>query len=133
MTDRLVRLSKTVSHALRHEPASYGLVPDENEWVEVDTLLAALAESGWPGLVEADLHEMIARSPKKRHEIVAGSIRARHGHSIAVQLDVPPSRPPDRPRRSRGRGARGGSGVPHVGNSVWLAAAVPPSYLDVPE
>jgi putative RNA 2'-phosphotransferase len=95
MTDRQVRLSKTVSHALRHEPASYGLVPDENGWVEVEALLAALAKSGWPGLGEDDLHEMTARSPKKRHEIVAGRIRARHGHSIAVQLGVPASRPPD--------------------------------------
>ncbi len=180
MSDSSVRLSKTVSHALRHDPAAYGLVPDENGWVEVSVLLTALADDGWPGLAEADLHEMIARSPKKRHEIVAGRIRARHGHSIAVQLGVPPSRPPDllyhgtqaatvpliveqglRPMRrqqvhlstTRSQAVevarRHGpdpvvlvvrAGVAHaagvafhdVGNAVWLADAVPSTFVDAP-
>jgi len=38
-------LSRTVSHALRHEPSSYGLVLDADGWVG-NNILGKLAEGG---------------------------------------------------------------------------------------
>jgi RNA:NAD 2'-phosphotransferase (TPT1/KptA family) len=35
-------LSKAVSHALRHEPSAYGLVPDARGWVKVQDLPVSL-------------------------------------------------------------------------------------------
>src|SRR5947209_10411353 len=39
--ENLTRLSKTISHALRHKPADYGLTLDSEGWVPVPALLAA--------------------------------------------------------------------------------------------
>lgn len=39
---KLVKLSQTVSHALRHQPDDYGLILDEGGWVLIDNLLAAI-------------------------------------------------------------------------------------------
>jgi RNA:NAD 2''-phosphotransferase len=38
----LERLSRTLSHALRHDPRQYGLNMDMKGWVQLDELLNAL-------------------------------------------------------------------------------------------
>ena len=65
------KVSRAVSHALRHEQRAYELELDEAGWVLVDALLAALrAENpSWTSLCRADLAQMIARSEKQRHEL----------------------------------------------------------------
>jgi putative RNA 2'-phosphotransferase len=93
--NRLTALSRIISHALRHEPAHYGLVLDPDGWVELDTLIAALArvDAGWHDLTRADFEAMIAQSTKARHEIARESIRAIYGHSVPGRLTheiVPP-------------------------------------------
>lgn len=78
------KISKVVSHALRHEPDLYGLILDDKGWVDIDHLLIALRNRK-DFAIELNsevLHQMIARSDKKRHEIVEGKIRAVYGHSI---------------------------------------------------
>jgi putative RNA 2'-phosphotransferase len=41
MTD-LVKLSKTMAHALRHAPEAYGLTLDADGWVAIEALIAGL-------------------------------------------------------------------------------------------
>lgn len=91
-----VQLSKTVSHALRHEPWLYELELDDEGWVNVEALLAALREEmpAWRNLTESDLVEMIRSSSKQRHELAAGRIRALYGHSLPGKLHRTPAMPP---------------------------------------
>ncbi|HZS76893.1 MAG TPA: RNA 2'-phosphotransferase [Ktedonobacteraceae bacterium] len=96
MREDLVRLSKTISHALRHKPEQYGLTLDNEGWVPVQELLEALGRrrSQWVSLTEADLREMMAQSEKQRFEIQDGKIRAFYGHSIPERVEREPSVPP---------------------------------------
>src|SRR4051812_37614997 len=90
-------LSKAISHALRHEPDTYGLELDPDGWVEVNTLLHALkqASSQWGNLTESDLQTMIQRSAKQRHEIAEHRIRALYGHSTPVRIAKEAKTPPE--------------------------------------
>lgn len=94
--DALTRLSRGMSHALRHAPAEYGLTLDPEGWVEVDALLAALRDRRrpWAALEMADIEAVVAAGPKRRFELVEGRIRARYGHSVA-RVEYPVAVPPD--------------------------------------
>lgn len=82
-----VKLSKKVSYILRHDPMKYGIALDEEGFVPVEVLLAALNEEGRHGTVtEDDLRTVIAQSEKKRFEIVNGNIRAMYGHSFPLKI-----------------------------------------------
>jgi putative RNA 2'-phosphotransferase len=72
------RLSWTISEALCHNPAHYGLEPDSEGWVPVADLLAMLVQrrDEWRQLTEADLKELIATSDKKLFDIRNPLIRA---------------------------------------------------------
>ncbi len=89
-------LSRTVSHALRHEPWLYELELDDAGWVPVDALLAALRVEmrRWAGLREADLVQMMAEAEKKRYEMRDGKIRALYGHSTPQKLSREAAEPP---------------------------------------
>ena len=91
-------LSRVVTLALRHEPESLGLVLDDQGWVAVDTLLAALHahDAQWAGVDRAALEALIALPDRPRHEIVDGRIRSLYGHSHAQPLVLPPAVPPAR-------------------------------------
>lgn len=89
-------LSKEISYALRHAPWEYELEMDEGGWVLVEQLLDALHRNGkWSDIREEDLREMIAKSEKKRHELVDGKIRAFYGHSIPMKILKEEKMPPD--------------------------------------
>lgn len=92
-----VQLSKSISYALRHAPAEFGLTLDPGGWVAVDRLLAALRKrrKPWRKLEEADLHALLEASEKKRFEIREGRIRAMYGHSVAKRIEYPPAEPPE--------------------------------------
>lgn len=97
MDRRLVHLSRTVSHALRHAPWQYELELDDAGWVDIDALLAALQNhrAVWEGVSEADLQAILAQSDKRRFEIHDGRIRALYGHSVPQKIAKTPTRPPD--------------------------------------
>ena len=84
----LGKLSRSVSHALRHEPWLYELELDDEGWASVESILVALRKEQpeWADLCEADLIRMIESSSKSRHEVKDGRIRAFYGHSIAGKL-----------------------------------------------
>lgn len=90
------RLSRLVSHALRHEPWLYELELDDEGWVPVDALLAAIREQGqqWSQVDRVDLVNMIASSPKRRHELEGGRVRALYGHSIPGRVVKTEAEPP---------------------------------------
>ena len=92
----LTDLSRITSHALRHEPETYGLKLDADGWVSMESLVAALRRRGgrWRDLTPADLSAMVLDARKQRHEIKDGRIRALYGHSIAVDLARRPLAPP---------------------------------------
>jgi putative RNA 2'-phosphotransferase len=87
----VVRLSKRLSHVLRHRPDSVGLTLDAAGWVDVDQLLTAL---GW---TRAQLDEVVTRNDKQRFALdgTGTRIRASQGHSVAVELGYAPETPPD--------------------------------------
>jgi putative RNA 2'-phosphotransferase len=85
----LVKLSKVVSHALRHEPQVYGLQLDGEGWVLLSDLASALKVS------EADIIKMLEQSAKKRFQIQDGRIRAFYGHSTEEKISKVMSFPPE--------------------------------------
>jgi putative RNA 2'-phosphotransferase len=96
MEENLVRLSKTVSHALRHNPEEYGLQLDSEGWVPIEELLHALRQrrSAWRYINAADLTRMMEESEKQRFEVYAGKIRAFYGHSTDERIEKQPATPP---------------------------------------
>ena len=96
MEHRLVQLSKTISHALRHEPWVYELEPDGAGWVPIEALLAALRDERpqWRDVSERDIARIIAESDKRRFELGDGRIRALYGHSLPGRLHKTPAVPP---------------------------------------
>lgn len=92
-----VRLSKTVSRALRHDPDAYGLTLDAEGWTPVEDLLAALRprRREWRDLSEDDLRAMMAAASKQRYELRDGRIRAFYGHSLDGPIKRTPVQPPD--------------------------------------
>ncbi|MDQ8051436.1 MAG: RNA 2'-phosphotransferase [Pedobacter sp.] len=88
------KLSKIISHALRHEAKTYNLSLDKQGWVLLSDLLCALKSKG----IEADekrIRKMIDQSNKKRHQILNGKIRAYYGHSKENIVFKNPSDPPE--------------------------------------
>jgi putative RNA 2'-phosphotransferase len=95
---RRVALSKTMSHALRHQPWLYELELDGEGWVPLDELLVALRERGgwWASIDRARIEETVGLSPKRRFEINGDRVRALYGHSVPGRLSRVPARPPPR-------------------------------------
>ena len=91
-------LSKTVSHALRHDPSLYGLALGVDGWIDIDNLLDGLKRENaslYSGLTKHHLVKMISLFDKKRHEIYENKIRASYGHSIQQKLNKDSEFPPD--------------------------------------
>jgi len=88
-------LSREISYALRHAPSEFGLVLDGEGWAELDVLVAALRERGWTEVGVSEVEAVVAESPKKRHEIRDGKIRAFYGHSAKVNLCGNERKPPE--------------------------------------
>ncbi|GLZ79800.1 putative RNA 2'-phosphotransferase [Actinorhabdospora filicis] len=89
----IVRVSKTLSKALRHNPGGLGISLDANGWTDVEEVLAAFAARG-RRLTREQLDLVVATNDKKRFTIQDGRIRANQGHSIEVDLALEPTAPP---------------------------------------
>lgn len=90
------QLSKTISHALRHEPASYGLKLDETDSVALSDLVAAMRNSRkeFGEVDEFDIVEITLEASKVRHQIEAGRIRALYGHSVEQKRPLEATKAP---------------------------------------
>ena len=91
-----VKLSKTISHALRHAPWLYELELDAAGWTSVDALLEGLRNHrrAWRNLDETSLTAMMRQPGKQRFELREGRIRALYGHSISNKIEKEASEPP---------------------------------------
>ncbi|MEU4653564.1 RNA 2'-phosphotransferase [Streptomyces sp. NPDC023723] len=90
---RTVKVSKYLSKHLRHQPERIGLTLDESGWVEIEALLAAVAAHGFP-LSRQELDHVVATNDKRRFAVEGTRIRASQGHSVDVDLGLPPATPP---------------------------------------
>ena len=90
-----VKLSKFLSFVLRHKPDSIGLVLDPQGWISIDELIENSAAAG-TRFSRDDLRHVVETSDKKRFSVSADGlrIRAAQGHSVAVELGLPPREPP---------------------------------------
>ncbi|WP_445277676.1 RNA 2'-phosphotransferase [Streptomyces sp. DSM 41033] len=88
-----VKVSKYLSKHLRHEPDRIGISLDEHGWVAVDELLRACARHGFT-LTRDDLDHVVAVNDKQRFTLDGDRIRANQGHSVTVDLGLPPAEPP---------------------------------------
>src|SRR5688500_1511458 len=95
MDAQLVRFSKFLSLVLRHQPQKYGLTLDEHGWAQIDDLILVSNRAGVALTVET-LQHVVKHNDKQRFAISddAQAIRARQGHSIAVDLQLVPLEPP---------------------------------------
>ena len=96
MRKELVRTSRFLSLVLRHDPAVVGIELDPSGWVDVEVLLRALARHRSP-ITRELLDEIVATNDKRRFEMSADArmIRAAQGHSLRVDLGLPPRTPPE--------------------------------------
>ncbi|RKS74855.1 putative RNA 2'-phosphotransferase [Actinomadura pelletieri DSM 43383] len=91
---RTVRISKYLALHLRHRPERIGLTVDAEGWADVTELLEAAASHGFT-FTRAELEHAVANNDKKRFELDGDRIRAVQGHSIPVELNLPPTPPPE--------------------------------------
>jgi len=88
-----VKLSKTMSHILRHRPREFHLVLDPEGFVSLEELLVAI-KARRPRTSLEELMEVVASCEKGRFEIVDDDIRACYGHSVKGKIEhetvVPP-------------------------------------------
>ena len=89
------KISKSLSYWLRHRPEAAGLDLDGAGWASVAEVIRALSDAGLADRRE-ELERVVAESDKNRFELSADGlrIRARQGHSLAVDLDWPIADPP---------------------------------------
>lgn len=87
--------SKFLSLVLRHAPERIGIVLDGQGWTSVEDLIAKVNAAG-QALDRATLDEIVATSDKQRFTLSpdGSRIRAAQGHSVEVDLDLPPAVPP---------------------------------------
>jgi putative RNA 2'-phosphotransferase len=88
--------SKFLSLVLRHNPARIGLTLSENGWVNTYTLIDQMNAHGFK--IDMDiLRTIVAEDSKQRYSFNEDetTIRANQGHSIQVDLELQPIRPPD--------------------------------------
>lgn len=95
MEKQLKHISKFLSLVLRHEPEQIGLTLDEEGWADVVELIAKINEKGIR-LDFATLQIVVDTNDKKRFAFNEDQsrIRASQGHSVEVDLNLPPQVPP---------------------------------------
>jgi putative RNA 2'-phosphotransferase len=88
------KVSRFLSRVLRHEPESIGLALDAQGWALIDELVERADAHGMR--LTRDLVVRVAVSSNEPLFAYdgAGRIRAKHGHTVAVDLGIAPSRPP---------------------------------------
>lgn len=93
----VIEKSKFLSLVLRHAPETIGLSLDGAGWAQVDVLLERANANG-VSLNWKSLSQIVANSDKQRFIFSDDGkrIRANQGHSVQVDLELPPQEPPIR-------------------------------------
>ena len=92
---RLVKASKYLSRHLRHDPGRLGLTLEPGGWVRIEALLRACRSQSFALTIE-DLRQVVERNDKQRFSFdeTGTRIRANQGHSVEVDLELEPAKPP---------------------------------------
>lgn len=95
MPKNLKSTSKFLSLVLRHRPEAIGLRLDSEGWADIDDLIRLAAAHG-RSLSRELIAEVVRTSEKQRFALKddGNLIRANQGHSVDVNLNLPPSVPP---------------------------------------
>jgi len=96
MDPALVKTSKFLSLVLRHRPERIGLELSEDGWAKVSELLHLMTAAGHP-LTRETLLRVVAENDKQRFAMSddGSRIRASQGHSVEIDLALPPTDPPE--------------------------------------
>ena len=94
--DNLIRISKTLSLVLRHQPETIGLTLDKQGWADVVMLIEKMNNGGFE-LNKGLLQQVIDTNNKSRftYNDDKTKIRANQGHSIDVDLGYTAAVPPE--------------------------------------
>jgi putative RNA 2'-phosphotransferase len=98
MTASKTKISKFLSFVLRHKPEAIGLTLDDQGWAYIDELINKAKQSGEVTTLDrALIQEVVDTNNKKRFVISEDGqrIRAAQGHSIDVDLQLKPVKPPE--------------------------------------
>lgn len=97
MSAEQLQISKFLSLVLRHQPEAIGLTLDENGWADAEQLIR-LANASGRRLTRPIVEDVVASNDKKRFALSEDGqrIRASQGHSVEVDLALPPTEPPER-------------------------------------
>lgn len=89
-------ISKFLSLVLRHQPETINLTLDANGWANIDELLSKM-DPKFRGISFEDIKAIIASNDKQRFTFNEDEtkIRANQGHSVAIDLKLSPSTPPE--------------------------------------
>jgi putative RNA 2'-phosphotransferase len=96
MQDRQEEISKFLSLVLRHRPDMIGVKRlKEGGWVDVDVLLKRIKRHGF-SLTYEELRQLVLTSDKQRFAFSPDGkmIRANHGHSVDVVMELHAVKPP---------------------------------------
>lgn len=94
--DPVNRTSKALSLLLRHDPRRFAVTLDDEGWADVASVVAGLRAAGLD--VDRDsIATIVGTDDKRRYALSADGtrIRATQGHSVAVDLGLVPTTPPD--------------------------------------
>ncbi len=83
-----------MAYILRHHPDKFNLEPDLYGYIKIDELISTVKKK-YPGFDRSLLNKVVSNDPKNRYKIKGEKIRARYGHSISVQPEFKPVRPPN--------------------------------------
>lgn len=84
--ERVEKLGRFISGALRHFPQKLNLKMDENGWVDFNSL-AKIASKKYRWANKWLIKAIVDSDEKKRYEISDEKIRARYGHSVNIELN----------------------------------------------
>lgn len=92
----ILNLSKIISYILRHKPEEYGIELEKDGSVSIEELMASIVDrhSAYKGANKNTLEHILAKSSKKRFEIMGDRVRAYYGHSLKAEIDRKLSKPP---------------------------------------
>lgn len=92
---QITAVSKFMSLVLRHKPETIGLTLDVNGWADTTELINKMNSNG-KAITFYELNYVVATNSKKRFAFNNDKtkIRANQGHSLAVDLQLQPVKPP---------------------------------------
>lgn len=91
--NKIKKISKHLSYVLRYKPEAIGLELDNQGWARINDLMAKSPKN----ITREILEHVVETNDKKRFIISEDGhkIRANQGHSIEVNLGLPPMLPPE--------------------------------------